>query len=366
MVLTDCMNNFSELDAMRSTILFRVMPLLLVITVYAGGNNNDYRFLYESGNYAETISAITPMLETKPDDHLLWYYVGRSHQHLLQYDEAITAFHNVLDIDSTYIPVYFQLGRIYTETGKFEKAVNLLTYVHSLDKENTSILYVLAGVYNRNEQYDEALGSLERGLKIDPEDRRFLRRYADLTFRINRFEDAARSYRRLIELGDSSMIVFRNCGISHYFLDDNYTALPYLTTAYRTDASDPNTVLYYGLVNRDIGNIGYSIGILDDAIHLLSRGILSDALMHLGKSYELIQNISDAVKKYRLVLELNKERPETYYYLASVFDGHYEDRTVPKAYYRTFLEHAGGKFPELEEHAQKRIETLREELFFNR
>ena len=351
---------------MSKSILLIAVLLIFVKIHYLLGDDNDFRYLYESGNYAEVISAISPLLESNPDDHLLWYYLGRSHQHLLQYDEARTAFHNVLDIDSLYLPVYFHLGRIYIETGDIGMAIELLNRAYSIDTENTTILYVLAGVYSRNEQYDEALDALHRGLQLDSHDRRFLRRHAGLTFRMNRFEDAVRSYRTLIELGDSSAVVFRNCGISYYFLDEEYKAFYYLRTAYFLDETEPNTLLYYGIVNRTLGNVGYSIDILTDAVEILSKGIFSDALIHLARSFEMRQEISDAVKKYRLLLDLNNDRPEVYYYLASVFDEHYADRETPKEYYKKFLDQAGGKYPDLETHAKQRVDSIKEELFFNR
>lgn len=351
---------------MGKSILVCAILFTVIIPRDADGIENNYRFLYESGNYAKAISHITPLLESDPENHFLWYYLGRSHQHLMQYDEAVRAFYNVLEIDSTYLPVYFHLGRIYTETGEFDTAIELLEQAHSFDRENTTILYFLAGVYSRDERYDEALDALNLGLQLDPDDRRFLRRYADLTFRLNKFEESAQTYRTLIELGDSSAVVFRNCGISLYFLEDNPNALRCLSTAYYLDDTDPNTVLYFGLVHRAIGNIRFAIGLLNDAVALLSKGMLSDALIHLAGAYEATRDIPDAVKKYRLVLDLNADRPEAYYYLASVFDKHYADRNVPKEYYQTFLEKAGDNYPDLVRHALQRVLILREELFFDR
>jgi len=351
---------------MRKYFLACTILTMIIITQIVEGGDNEYRFLYESGHYSGTIAHITPLLESDPENHFLWYYLARSRQHLMQYDEAVRAFYNVLEIDSTYLPVYFHLGRIYTETGEFDTAIELLEQAHSFDRENTTILYFLAGVYSRDERYDEALDALNRGLQLDPDDRRFLRRYADLTFRLNKFEESAQAYRFLIELGDSSAVVFRNCGISLYFLEDNPNALRCLSTAYYLDDTDPNTVLYFGLVHRAIGNIRFAIGLLNDTVALLSKGMLSDALIHLAGAYEATRDIPDAVKKYRLVLDLNADRPEAYYYLASVFDKHYADRNVPKEYYKKFLDLAGGKYPELETHAKQRVDSIREELFFNR
>ncbi len=358
--------NYRENDIMRKYFLACPILTMIMITQIVEGGDNDYRFLYESGHYSGTIAHITPLLESDPDNHILWYYLARSHQNLMQYDEAVRAFYNVLEMDSTYLPVYFHLGRIYTETGTFDTAIELLEKAHSLDRENATILYFLAGVYNRDERYDDALDALDRGLQLEPDGRRFLRRYADLTFRLNKFEESAQTYRTLIELGDSSAVVFRNCGISLYFLEDNPNALRCLSTAYYLDQTDPNTVLYFGLVHRAIGNIRFAIGVLNDAVALLSKGMLSDALIHLGGAYEATRDISDAVKKYRLVLDLNADRPEAYYYLASVFDKHYADRNVPKEYYQTFIQKAGDKYPDLVRHARQRVLILREELFFDR
>lgn len=86
--------------------------------------------------------------------------IGRSHKNLGQVDSAITAFRQVLKLDSKRSEVYNDLGHIAREDGDFERALEYQTRALELAPDNPEFHYFVGALLYQLGRYEEAIPHL--------------------------------------------------------------------------------------------------------------------------------------------------------------------------------------------------------------
>ena len=85
-----------------------------------------------------------------------------------QYAQAITAYTDVLNIDSVYINAFYNRGICYKELNRFEEAIADMDKVFILDSSNVDALIEKAIYFSLNNQRGEAKQAFEKiNLRID-------------------------------------------------------------------------------------------------------------------------------------------------------------------------------------------------------
>jgi serine protease Do len=64
-----------------------------------------------------------------------WLALGKAHQHLQQYDQAIAAFRKAISLDRDYPEAWYNLGLVYLDQGKQSEAEDVCKVLGSLDEE---------------------------------------------------------------------------------------------------------------------------------------------------------------------------------------------------------------------------------------
>lgn len=71
------------------------------------------------------IDAFTKMVETQPDNEMIWYGLANEYFKLERWSEAINAFRNVIRIKPDYTAAYQMLGTALVNNGEEEEARKL-------------------------------------------------------------------------------------------------------------------------------------------------------------------------------------------------------------------------------------------------
>jgi serine protease Do len=64
-----------------------------------------------------------------------WLTLGKAHQHLQQYDQAIAAYRKAIALDRDYPEAWFNLGLVYLDQGKQSEAEEVSKVLGNLDEE---------------------------------------------------------------------------------------------------------------------------------------------------------------------------------------------------------------------------------------
>ncbi|MCF2143816.1 MAG: tetratricopeptide repeat protein [Candidatus Heimdallarchaeota archaeon] len=87
---------------------------------------------------------------------------------LEDYDDALAAFKEMVEIDPDNDVAWHNLGLTYYNKGLKAEAIDCLEIAVSLNEKASDSLYVLATIYAEEYQSDNALEALEHALTIDP------------------------------------------------------------------------------------------------------------------------------------------------------------------------------------------------------
>ncbi len=87
-----------------------------------------------------------------------------------EYQKAIDAYNNYLEINPRNIKSIYNRGRSYEELGNQKKAMSDFEHVLKLDPKNVSALLSIGKNYYREENYDQALFFINKALEINDEE----------------------------------------------------------------------------------------------------------------------------------------------------------------------------------------------------
>lgn len=206
--------------------------------------------------------------------------------------------------------------------------------------DGTVTAYV-AKIYN-GEKYNQpqmAYDLTAKYLRTDSTCIPVLREYADANFLLQDYGKAIKSYRRLLELGDSTYNVVYSLGMAYMQTGDAPQAREWLTAAARKSKMKYAGCLYrLGIVCVDMDSVSEGIGYLQKACALLEpdHTVMFIVKRALGEGYYKQGNYWSAIYEWRDALKLNRNSMATIFNTAQAY-GLVGWHDKEKAYYRTFL-----------------------------
>ena len=105
------------------------------------------RYLFERRQYHEAIEAYEEALEKKPHDPDLLFYQGRALIKIGGYHSAIQFFKKCLKIKPDYIAAWLLLGNSYKVLAQFDEAIEAYEEAMELDQGSTKYRKYIADVY---------------------------------------------------------------------------------------------------------------------------------------------------------------------------------------------------------------------------
>lgn len=137
------------------------------------GSFDESIAMYNSGQYEQAITGFEKVLEVDREQPAVWGNLAAAHAKLEQYDQALENYNTALEMDPENSAYYQNMGSIYAARGDAEKARELYEKAASLAKDlspkdaaanyyNMGVTYINAG---KNE---EAMEALKKAIDVDP------------------------------------------------------------------------------------------------------------------------------------------------------------------------------------------------------
>ncbi|MCF8430287.1 MAG: tetratricopeptide repeat protein [Melioribacteraceae bacterium] len=261
--------------------------------------------------------------------------------------------------------------------GLFDSArVNLLE-AHKLNENDLSIITTLSNLLVKLKLPDSALVFLEKGIQISRGDLRINRAIADINFNQKNYVSSIKYYLNTTLAGDTSATIYQKLGLSYYFLSTSgnlksdevinlklNSAIDALKASIEKDEDNALSYLYLGLSYKELDSLEKAIEFLELSQKKAIPDYISDIYTHLGISYELLVDYPNSISSYQNALKYNDEKSNLYFYLGSVYDKWYKDKSVPLMYYQIYLTKTNNQNPIMTNYAQERIEQLKEAVHF--
>ncbi len=104
----------------------------------------------------------SPGPDVQADDALDWYLKGNELSQKGQFEQAVEAYHEALQINPDATGPFFNLGLAYKHLKQYERASAAFESALRLEPDNMNIRLSLGNVYNLMERWGQAIGHLNR------------------------------------------------------------------------------------------------------------------------------------------------------------------------------------------------------------
>lgn len=341
-------------------------------------------------------------LKINPDNIKCLMSLGNSYAKIKLYNQAAEQYISVLQLNNNHTSAKLKLGKVYLEQdnyfkaseifrtllditelnnialvklglcafkmGKYSTAIKYLKEAYLDEPENYRALYLLIRSYYKSGNYKYALKLTEIGLKQYPDQPFLLHSKATILFNQKMFKAAIPIYTMLINIKNNPDYKdYQKLGICYYYENRLKLADLKLRESYQKDSSQALTSYYLGVTNQELNNIEIAAKYLNRSLKLSTPSFLGEIYYHLASLDVRQKNFSKALENYKFAIKYSPQKPEIYYYIASIYDKHLAKKDTAIQYYQKYLDSPGkqNRIDVLENYAKLRIQQITENAFLN-
>lgn len=315
------------------------------------------------GNKEKAILQYQSILLKNSSNTLASFELGKLYDKTKNYEEAIGLFQS-LTADSQNPEFYYYLGKSLQSNLGYDEATAALKKAIELDNTHIKSIFLLGKYYIGIQEHSNAIEIVDLGLETAPNDVALINLKALANFNLENYELAAPLFEHLIELGEKKPFIYKKLGYSYA----NRWKYEEAKKAYRTLGSITNYEAdgYLGLAQvffkekeLDSAAVYYKKAIAE------RRYIFDEEYRSLGRIARLKGELKKSLDYYTKAWEEDKVNQFSYWQVCVLSDEYYKDPKIKLAHYKKLLSDYDNLMPFLRERAVKRVKELNEEIFFD-
>ena len=144
------------------------------------------------------------------------YALGLTHQRKGEYDQAISAYLQTLEIDSTFADAYNTLGYIYSKKNELNLALENLYNALKYRPEFDQAYFNLGGIYYKQGKITESIYALRKAIEINPYHIEALNDLGANYIEVGNLNDAILTYQKLLKIDPKFYRAYNNLGLIYY------------------------------------------------------------------------------------------------------------------------------------------------------
>lgn len=164
--------------------------------------------LFKERKYNEAIDAFHSVLETEPDNADVYNNLGVAYSCIADFKHAETYFIKALELDPQLAQTYINLSDLYYKAGDLASAVGTLQKGSYELQDNLTIAHLLARVYIDDQRWEDAIVELERVLDGEPENYDAFYDLGHVLFELGDYESAISNFETVTEYRQDSELLF--------------------------------------------------------------------------------------------------------------------------------------------------------------
>jgi len=368
----------------HSIALERMQELLTSIDILKEGLNNYpnsailekelARKYFQSGQF----SACKGDLEKFSEDPEIFEMLVK----VLEYEDnnlqAVTLLRERLGSDSLNLKLLVRLADNLYQIDSLDAALEIYTKISVLNPGDQLSLSKMATIHLQKKRYNEAIDICNAILEADSTNKKIIRIKGFASFRKGDFKNSIRSFKYLLDSGDSSFVTLKHLGISESKSFVYHDSRKHLEMAFHLDSNDREICFFLGRGYLNSTEPEKGLYFLDRADSLIQADpeILAAIYLEKASIFSTLQMYDEVLDIYLKALKINP-RPDYLFSIASLYEHRFGEKKKAYEYYNRFLD----SLPPREETdrpslgfqkeismkkiAEEKVEALKEELFFN-
>ncbi|HEY0244536.1 MAG TPA: hypothetical protein VGC01_03160 [Mucilaginibacter sp.] len=249
--------------------------------------------------------------------------------------KAVVYYKKILLRDSTNFNVYKQLASLSQNLMDTVTYSNYLQKANILNPQEPDVAFDLGTLYTILKKYDQAALILDKAIEADTSNLMLLKGKAQVSFMQKKYPETIALCLKLVQAGDKQSAIINWLGMSYFNLKqyksciDTYQLMPmglqseavfyYVAMSYKGLKDEQNAILY-----------------LQKTINDAVSPNVNDYYNEIADSYEKLHQLKNSAAAYQKSLQF-KEKPLTYYLLASLYDAQLKNEKSAVKYYKKFL-----------------------------
>ncbi|MER7249722.1 tetratricopeptide repeat protein [Kribbella sp. NPDC000426] len=122
-----------------------------------------------SGDASDTVPDLSRLIESNPDNPLLYYGRGSVFRSLGRFDEALADLGRAIELDPEPLPALAERAEVYTELSRFDEALADLDRALGSEPHSVELWTTRAQLNNRAGRREAALADLDRAAGLAPD-----------------------------------------------------------------------------------------------------------------------------------------------------------------------------------------------------
>ena len=229
---------------------------------------------YKIRNFDLVIANGKKLIKLTPDYFAIYNLIGLSYQGLGKWNEAIRYFEIASQINPNFFAAYNNIGLSYYQLDNFDKAELFYKKNLELNSKDPAALGNLGNLYKDLNKVEEAIFFYNDAIKNDPKGIIHINNLGLLYLSIGKFKDAIILFKKCLEINPKFTRADRNISIA----------------------------LKYEINNPHINEMEQKLSSSE-----LQEVLKIDLYFALGKAYDDINNIPEAIKNYKSGNKLKRQ-----------------------------------------------------------
>ncbi len=247
-------------------------------------NESKCKLYFREGKFPLCISTCEDLLKDVEDNYVAYLYLARTYFYMVDYDNTVFYANKAKEM-CVYLPQpYHLLARLYIATEQLDKATEILDEFKELTIYSDGVAFYEAQIMYFRGKYEEAYCAVDKLISRYnartsdyDEFKQLLLLKAECQIKLNRINDAINSYERILDIDPNDPIV--NAKIAY---------------SYETKAKE---------LGNYMENMAMAVKYMERQMEIYA---FSDAIFHLGRFYEAVNRVFDAIKAYLKCLEIDE------------------------------------------------------------
>jgi tetratricopeptide (TPR) repeat protein len=297
-------------------------------------SNKEVREMYieallRNGQYNEAFKEAQEIIKNEPNSPLALRTFANEYFNKQQYAKAIEAFNKLITVDTLEYDDYRLLGYAYSKTKKDSLAA--MTWEEIVKDTAQSImtrsffLGEIGGAWMRDRSYDCAANAFKRRMQLDPNAVGAVINYGQNLIQLGRYDEALAAFKEAREKNPNYPPIYNNLGYCYFQMKDydagrrEYeTAIKVADTAefkYRYELADAYRMIGLSIMLKKETDPDASKRKWESAVVYLKKSLkykedFSQTHFLLGKCYQNLSKLEDAVREYKRAAKLDPTNKE--------------------------------------------------------